>query len=60
METKSIYGEMLNRLDSVNLRGRERVTAERQMRRAAAIVEAILGMFEKGTEPQARTVSTRH
>lgn len=60
MEAKDLYDGMLKRLDKVPMRGRERVAAEMQMRRAAAIVEAVLGMFEKGTEPQAPSVRTKH
>jgi hypothetical protein len=43
METNRFYDGMLHGLDEVNLSERARKQAESQMRRAAAIVEALIG-----------------
>ncbi|MDB5866518.1 MAG: hypothetical protein JWO70_4324 [Betaproteobacteria bacterium] len=43
MKPNDLYSGMLNSLDKVNLNGRRRDQAERHMRRAAVIVEMLLG-----------------
>lgn len=60
MESNGMYHVMLKHLNEVKLGARKRGDAETQMRRAAAIVEAVMGVFAKGREPTADAVSTRH
>ncbi|MDB5867397.1 MAG: hypothetical protein JWO70_5203, partial [Betaproteobacteria bacterium] len=43
MKPNDFYSGLLNSLDKVNLSGRRRDQAERHMRRAAVIVEMLLG-----------------
>jgi hypothetical protein len=60
MESKGMYYGMLKHLNEVNLGPRKRGNAETQMRRAAAIVEAVLGLFVKAPEHKADAVAARH
>ncbi|HEX2829838.1 MAG TPA: hypothetical protein VHP37_26055 [Burkholderiales bacterium] len=51
----SFYSGMLNGLSKVNLSGFERAQAELHMRRAAAIVETLLGSRQAGQVEKAET-----
>ena len=46
METNRLYSSTLERLDRINLTGRDRAEAEVNLRRATAIVEAFFGAIE--------------
>jgi hypothetical protein len=48
MEKNRLYDGMLHDLDDVHLSERARKQAERQMRRAAAIVEVLIGRSHGG------------
>lgn len=59
MESSKLYSNMRDRLDAIRMNGRDRAQAERHMRRAAAIVETLLGREERkpvaGSAQEART-----
>ncbi len=46
MESSRLYSNMRDRLDAINMNGRDRAQAECYMRRAAAIVETLMGREE--------------